>query len=342
MQFSPHNGIEEGHFQVVIEVIMVDLQELKEIRALAEIKDDLVECHELARVQSGDDSYPITAFTIGSKDPEAPVFGLFGGVHGLERIGTHLVTNYLHSFLKQLRWNSDLREVLKRSRIVSIPLINPGGMANGKRSNPNGVDLMRNSPIEADEQERSFLLSGHRISDKLPWFQGKEGLPPQKEFQAVVDFVEEQMFESVSAQTIDCHSGFGVRDRLWFPWAKSKEPCPDVATIQNFKDLLDDTFPFHIYIIEQTSASYAISGDMWDYIYQKHLDKYPNREKVFIPWTLEMGSWSWVRKNPLQIFEQGGFFNPIKEHRYDRTMRRHLQLMDFYFKVIRNSQAWCK
>ena len=319
---------------------MIDLQELKEIRALTELKDDLIECHELARIQSGDSSYPITAFTIGSKDPEAPVLGLFGGVHGLERIGTHLVTNYLHSFIKQLRWNEDLRNILKHSRIVASPLINPGGMANGNRCNPNGVDLMRNSPVEADQAQRSFLLSGHRLSSKLPWFQGHLDDEPEVEFIAVVDFVKEQMFQSQCALAMDCHSGFGVRDRLWFPWAKSKAPCPDVAVVQNFKDLLDDTFPFHIYIIEQTSASYAISGDMWDYIYQQHLDLYPNREKIFIPWTLEMGSWTWVKKNPLQIFEQGGFFNPIKEHRYDRTMRRHLQLMDFFYKAVRNSKQW--
>lgn len=319
---------------------MLELTELKEIRSLCQMKDSLMETIELCRVQTEDTSFPVQAFVFGSKEPTAPTIGLFGGVHGLEKIGTHLVINYIHSLIKQLHWNNDLRTVLEHSRIVAIPLINPGGMAHGRRCNPNGVDLMRNSPIEADSDSRSFLLSGHRVSKKLPWYQGEEGSVLELEAQSVIDFVEKYMFESEVSIALDFHSGFGVRDRLWFPWAKTKAPCPDQLSVQNIKDLLDETFPFHSYIIEQQSASYTISGDLWDHAYQLHLNKFPERKKIFIPWTLEMGSWTWVKKNPIQVFEQGGFFNPIKEHRYDRTMRRHLQLIDLFHKFIRNKNAW--
>ena len=68
--------------------------------------------------------------------------------------------------------------------------------------------------------------------------------------------------------------------------------------------------------------------------------KEKSQQNVFIPWTLEMGSWIWVRKNPLQIFKAEGFFNPVKAHRYDRTMRRHMRLIDFMFRAVRNYQSW--
>ena len=55
---------------------------------------------------------------------------------------------------------------------------------------------------------------------------------------------------------------------------------------------------------------------------------------MFLPWTLEMGSWAWVRKNPLQVFQALGFFNPIKPHRYARTMRRHARLVEFLWSVL--------
>ena len=43
-----------------------------------------------------------------------------------------------------------------------MPLVNPVGMYKGYRSNGNGVDLMRNSPIESKEKVYPFV-GGHRI-----------------------------------------------------------------------------------------------------------------------------------------------------------------------------------
>jgi hypothetical protein len=63
---------------------------------------------------------------------------------------------------------------------------------------------------------------------------------------------------------------------------------------------------------------------------------------VLLPLTLEMGSWTWVRKNPLQAATSLGRFNPVKPHRRRRTLRRHLPLLDFLFRAARSSHLWAR
>ena len=72
-----------------------DLPELKMIRDLTLFADDLIQVEELDRINVKNKSFPIVAFSIGSKDKSAPTLGLFGGVHGLERVGTHVILSYL-------------------------------------------------------------------------------------------------------------------------------------------------------------------------------------------------------------------------------------------------------
>lgn len=319
---------------------MKELHELKLIKELAEVDDDLVTIKKLAEVEAEGEVFPIISFSIGTQDKNAPVLALFGGVHGLERVGTHVVITYLTSLFKQLEWDNELRSVFESCRIVSIPLINPAGMALHKRSNANNVDLMRNAPGDEKLESPTFLVSGHRISPKLPWYRGKLDDPMELESQTLVDFCREQFFDASVCLSIDFHSGFGMKDRLWFPYAKTSTPFSRIQEVGNLCKLLDQTHPYHIYQIEPQYESYTINGDLWDYIFDLFQEHNRDKNKTFIPWTLEMGSWIWVKKNPLQVFLAGGFFNPIKSHRFDRTMRRHMVLIDFFFRASRNYQSW--
>ncbi len=318
---------------------MKDFDELNAICELTSIKDDLIKCGEIGRVNHEGESYPIHFFEIGSQDPTAPVLALFGGVHGLEKVGTQVVVTYLTSLFKQMSWDEELRRSLEKFRIISIPLINPWGMYHHRRSNHNDVDLMRNSPSVTDGKTK-FLLSGQRVSRKLPWYQGELDAPMEHELQCVVDFVKEKIFSAKSAISVDFHSGFGLKDRLWYPYARTLEPFKHIREMQNLEQLLSETHPHHIYKIEPTSESYTIQGDAWDYLYDEYLKVNP--DGVYLPLTLEMGSWIWVKKNPLQIFMRGGLFNPLKSHRYDRTMRRHIMLIKFLFRAVGSSKAWIK
>ena len=61
---------------------------------------------------------------------------------------------------------------------------------------------------------------------------------------------------------------------------------------------------------------------------------------VFLPLTLEMGSWLWVKKNPRQLFSRHGLFNPHLPHREQRVLRRHLPLLDFMLRAAAGHASW--
>jgi hypothetical protein len=314
--------------------------ELERVERLAELCPSFARVRVIERVPTEKQDYPIHAFEVGSTDRSAPVLGLFGGVHGLERIGTHVVLAYLESLFAQARWDEDLAKRFETCRIVSIPLINPAGMHHGSRSNPNGVDLMRNAPIEALGKTPS-LLGGHRYSTKLPWFRGQLGAPMEVEAAALCKFVQEEMYPAKAAVALDVHSGFGMQDRLWYPYAKTTDDFPRLNEVNRLKGLIDQSYPNHVYTIESQSLSYTTHGDLWDYLFDEHVKRFGlSPDKVFIPWTLEIGSWMWIRKNPIQLFSVLGPFNPVKPHRQRRAMRRPLPLLDFFLRAVKNSAAW--
>lgn len=322
---------------------MRSLPELNRIKKLgdqySESLKDLIRVEVLGEVGTQETQFPVISFQIGTTDRKRPTFGIFGGVHGLEHVGTHIVLAYLEALFAQLKWEKSLRKLFEEVRLVSIPLVNPVGMFMNRRSNGNGVDLNRNAPIEGEEP--IWLAGGHRYGPFLPWFRGHEGSPMEKEAQILTDFVEREFFESSFSLALDCHSGFGIQDRLWYPYAKSKKPFPKIEQALKMKELLDRSYPYHVYQIEPQSKNYTTHGDLWDYLFDRHLNLY-SEKNIFLPWTLEMGSWQWVRKNPSQIFLARGPFNPIKPHRYKRIMRRHVMLIDFLLKATLNHGSWIK
>jgi hypothetical protein len=293
----------------------------------------------LETVKARGKEFPIYSFEIGPDDKSLPVFGLFGGVHGLERVGTHVVLAYLESLFAQSEWDRDLKSRFDECRLISIPLINPAGMYFGQRSNANGVDLMRNAPIEA-LAETPFLLGGHRYGPRFPWYRGANGSEMELEAQVLVDYVQENCFRSPAALTLDIHSGFGMKDRLWYPYAKTSVDFSRIVEVDRLKKMLDQSYPNHIYAVESQSLSYTTHGDLWDYLFDRHAEANSSTNNVFIPWTLEIGSWLWIRKNPIQMFSALGPFNPVKLHRHRRTMRRHLPLLDFLIRAAKNHTAW--
>ncbi|MFP5457845.1 MAG: DUF2817 domain-containing protein [Bacteriovoracia bacterium] len=316
----------------------MSLQELQDLDLLETKALAGVSFVTLGTIDSNGRSFPIKAVRVGSTDVTKPVLVLVGGIHGLERIGSQVIVAYLHTLLQQLSWDRDLAATLDDYRILLLPAMNPVGMARATRANHRGVDLMRNAPVEA-VGEVTPLVSGHRISRKLPWFRGVPGVL-EPENQLLVDYIKAQVFPSRFALVLDVHSGFGIKDQIWYPFARSKEIFPREAEVLRLKGLLDRTYPNHIYKVEAQSANYLTHGDIWDHLFLAHAEEMDQTQHVFLPLTLELGSWNWLRKNPLQIFTRTGLFHPVKEHRYARIMRRHLLLFDFLKRAVRNSESW--
>jgi hypothetical protein len=132
--------------------MMIDTQaeELGELEQIAATDRSRIEMRTLCHVSP----VPARACRCGpsssaSADPAAPAIGYFGGVHGLERIGADVVIAYLQSIVQRLRWDTTLHAQFEKLRMVFVPVVNPGGMLLRTRANPNGVDLMRNAPLDA-------------------------------------------------------------------------------------------------------------------------------------------------------------------------------------------------
>ncbi|NVK44593.1 MAG: DUF2817 domain-containing protein [Oceanospirillaceae bacterium] len=312
------------------------LPELHRLERLIRKGEPRLQSSVLAEVCDGNLALPVYALTIGNPAPDAPVLLLSGGIHGVERIGTQLVLAQLRNLLSRLEWDQGLRQDLEHIRLVLCPLVNPVGMAHGWRSNGNGVDLMRNAPIDA-EQPGPWLVSGHRISRWLPWYRGPREDPMQPEAQALCALVQSQISAAPFALSLDCHSGFGMRDRIWFPYAGNNRLFENAAEMHALTRLFERALPHHPYVIEPQFHQYRTHGDLWDYLYRIRRDKGPG---LFMPLTLEMGSWLWVKKNLRQLTSFKGLFNPMVPHRHKRILRRHSLLLDFLIRATRSWQSW--
>ncbi len=308
--------------------------ELLELEALARMAGAQLERRLLCEVRVGAERFPVHAFLLGSTRADAPAVGFFGGVHGLERIGAEVVIAHLRSVLMRLRWDETLHRQLETMRMLFVPLVNPGGLALGTRANPNGVDLMRNAPVDAAERV-PWLVGGQRISASLPWYRGAAGAVLEVESAALCRIVEDELLRRPFAIAVDCHSGFGLHDRIWFPFAHTARPIEHLAEIHALFETMDETLLHHRYVIEPQSRQYLAHGDLWDHLY---LGGRPG--SVFLPLTLEMGSWLWVRKNPRQLFSRHGLFNPMIEHRQQRVLRRHLGWLDFIGRAACSQNRW--
>lgn len=311
--------------------------ELLELERLIEQAGDLLQTRVLCRVQAGAQSLPVYAFALGNPAPAAPAAGFFGGVHGLERIGAAVVLAFLHSMLSRLHWDSMLRQQLEAMRMVFVPVVNPGGLCCGTRANPHGVDLMRNAPLDA-QQRVAFLVGGHRLSPRLPWYRGPRGAPMEEESLALCRVVEDELLSHRFSIAVDCHSGFGLSDRIWFPFAGTRTPIPHLPEMHALCEILDQTHRHHPYVFEPQSRQYLTHGDLWDHLYRLACR---DPERVLLPLTLEMGSWLWVKKNPRQLLSLQGLFNPLLSHREARVLRRQVEWLDFVGRAACSHQGWC-
>ena len=318
------------------DVLTPSLPELTELERIIAAGNAHLETQVVCEAAVGGKRFPVYAVSLGNPARDVPAIGFFGGVHGLERISAAVVIDYLHSLVVRLRWDSMLHKELESVRLVFMPLVNPGGMWRGTRANPNGVDLMRNAPLES-KNSVPFMIGGQRISSALPWYRGPLDAPMEAESRSVCRVVEDELLTRQFSLAIDCHSGFGIHDRIWFPYAHTAVPIKHLAEVHALKTIYDETFANHNYLFEPQSRQYLAHGDIWDYLYQQATT---TSDRIFLPLTLELGSWLWVKKNPRQLFSRHGIFNPVIEHRQQRVLREHLSWLDFLMRAASSYLRW--
>ena len=311
--------------------------ELVFLESMLNVLKDKARIQQVANVRYAQESFPLYTICLGSTAPDAPTFALIGGVHGQEKIGSQVVLSYLETITQLLHWDESIHSFLEKSKIVFLPIVNPVGMFLLRRGNANRVDIMRNSPLE--KSGVTPLLGGQRFSPYIPWYRGRKGDPMEVESQALCDFIRKEVFPAKVSIALDCHSGYGTVDRLWFPYAHSLSPYPDLAEAFALRNLLDNTYPNNVYRMEPSAQGYTINGDIWDYLYEEQRNT-PNQYRRFFPVTLEMGSWIWLKKNPIQLFNAMGLFHPMHLHRHKRILRRHITLLDFFHRAVISHEKW--
>jgi hypothetical protein len=315
------------------------IPELLELERLALALGRHARVETLASVSGGGVRLPVQALGLGASRADAPVLICVGGVHGLERIGAQVVLGFIETLSACLSWDRALCHMLEHVRVLFLPVLNPIGVLLQRRSNGSGVDLMRNAPVSADVWESPFkLYRGQRLTSRLPWYRGRPDVL-EPEAAALCDWVHRQASQSPFVLTLDVHSGFVGRDRIWFPYARTRRLFPHVSEMLALKGLIDQTYPRHRYLVEPQAAQYTTHGDLWDYIYDRH--RAANAAGIYLPLTLELGASSWLRKGK-RLLNKSAFFHPLAPHRTERVLRRHVPLFEFLLRAAHSWQHWAR
>merc|ERR1711879_718888 len=169
------------------------LPELQELEGLIAASRNTLRVNVPGYISHAGASLPFYVLEMGSSAKNAPVLALIGGVHGVERIGTQVILSFLRTLLHKLEWDPATQQQLDAVRLLIIPIVNPGGMWNNSRANPNGVDLTRNAPVEA-EHRPPFLVGGHRLTRHIPWYRGQASGPMELENQLLTQTIQEKVF----------------------------------------------------------------------------------------------------------------------------------------------------
>jgi hypothetical protein len=103
-------------------------------------------------------------------------------------------------------------------------------------------------------------------------------------------------------------------------------------------EIFEHSHSHHRYVLEPQSQQYLAHGDLWDHLYLRAIRDASTG--TFLPLTLELGSWLWVKKNPRQLFHRGGLFNPLVAHRQRRVLRSHMAWLDFLIRAASNHEGW--
>ena len=196
--------------------------------------------------------YPIYLLEIGKSSAfKRHAVSIVSGVHGLETIGIRIHLDMIKCFLNPK--SSHFSQALAEGKfgIYSLPILNPAGVARETRANGRGVDLNRNSGIDAEGALPFF--GGHRLSPALPYYRGRA---LERESRALYRFLREYAWKSGRLHTaLDIHSGYGAQNYLWWPYSYSKRRVPHASVFQHMAAELADRHP--LYRIEQIGRAHV-------------------------------------------------------------------------------------
>lgn len=262
---------------------------------------------------------------------------IVSGVHGLETIGVRIHLDMLSRLIdpKGRHYSPDL--MAGKFAIYSIPILNPAGLAHLTRANARGIDLNRNSGVESRKALPFF--GGHKISGALPYFRGHT---KERETRALFRFLHEDFLRRRKRVhlALDIHSGYGSTNFLWWPYSYSNKP---VFQERAFESVATELRKRHkMYRIEPMALSYQTHGDLWDAALIDFENRVNGKKRhplsLFMPFTLEIGTWHELRKSPTRLFNRETIFNPPRESRKAYLKAHRALLWDFLHLYTRRPE----
>lgn len=241
------------------------------------------------QVEVGGASLPIHVLALGNPDPPCRRSAISPVLHGLERIGTRVLLVFLRGLLNRLKWDPLLHRQLESLRMVFVPLVNPGGIV---------AQPALQSEWRRSHAQRAAGRAGTRaLPARRPAFQrppalvSRPGRPAhaggKPESQGVV---AEELLPRGSAWRWIAIPASACATASGFPTPIPPRLFPHLPEVHALKDLFDQTYPTHNYVVEPQSRQYLAHGDLWDHFYLEARAQAGGAERVFLPLTLEMGS----------------------------------------------------
>ncbi|MCK7499971.1 MAG: hypothetical protein MZW92_63690 [Comamonadaceae bacterium] len=198
------------------------------------------------------------------------------------------------------------------------------------------MDLMRNAPVEARGKRARSCSAASASVPRLPWYRGRGGRADGgREPRRCAAWSR----RSCCRRRLQPRPGLPLRLRPARPHLVSLRPharrrsghlaggpCPDGP-------VRPQAYPHHDYLFEPQSRQYLDPRRPVGPSLPEGAGRRPSA--MFLPLTLEMGSWRWVKKSPRQMFSLLGMFNPLPQHRLQRVLRRHLVWLDFLTRAAR-------
>lgn len=304
--------------------------EITRLKRLEKKFPDFLILDEIGEFEHNGYRIPMNAFFIGHRpDPKLPTVAFFSCFHGVEWVGGRVLINFIDHLVRELCWDEGTRDLVSKINICGIPIANPVGRIEKTRSNGRGVDLMRNAPVTG--KRVIPLLGGQRISGSLPWYMGKK---IEKENQIIMKFIDDNVFPSEFKMTLDIHSAFLRRSRIWMPYASGKKlPQKEQEIFTRIKKLLNSIYKYNPYRYEKQELVYRTHGDFWDYNFDRHE---MNKKGTYIPLTLEISSLNWVLRNFVFNWSFESLFNPLNRRESNEEYFRHITVFDFILRFAKN------
>ncbi len=302
----------------------------RRILRLVKSSDGLIRIRHLdySTPVKGGERWPIYLLEVGKAAAlKKHAVTLVSGVHGLETIGIRIHLDIIKCLInpKSKFYSRDLAD--GKFGIYSLPILNPAGVARLTRANARGIDLNRNSGIQAEKALPFF--GGHHISGALPYYRGKT---KQRESRALFRFLAEHVWRRKKKihAALDIHSGYGSDNFLWWPYSFSDRKVYQEKAFTSIATELKKNHPG--YRMEPMAASYQMHGDLWDHAlleFEKLQKGMKKKKSLFLPYTFELGTWHEIKKSPRRLFDREKIFNPPAESRKAYLKEHRRLLWDF-------------